>query len=183
MDKFTQQEIIQGCQKQNPRFQKALVVQYSGILMSVSRRYTRDDALAKDVLQEALIKILKSIPNYKDQGNFEAWLKRIVINCAITFINKSSFKNELYNIAELPEKSTAPEIYSSLASDELLYLIAQLPTTYSTVFNLFAVEGYSHKEISQMLEIEESTSRSQLTRARGMLRKLLLKSQKTRLII
>ncbi len=180
---YSQQEIIQGCKKLDARFQKALVVQFSGRLMAVSRRYTRDTESAKDILQESLIKILRAIPNYKEQGNFEAWLKRIVINTALKFYDKKSFKNELYTIDNLPEKSVDPSIYSNMAADELMSIINQLPQAYRTIFNLHAIEGFSHKEISEMVGVEESTSRSQLTRARGMLKKYLSKNEKIRLRI
>jgi len=150
--------------------------------MAVSRRYARDAESAKDILQEALIKIIKAIPNYKEQGNFEAWIKRIVINTALRFFDKGSFRNELYMIDDVPEKSIDPDVYSNMAADELVSIIDQLPTAYRTIFNLHAIEGYSHKEISVMIGIEESTSRSQLTRARGMLRKYLSK-QRSKIIL
>lgn len=183
MKKYSQQEIIKGCRKQDPRFQKALVVQYSGLLLAVSRRYVRDTESAKDILQEALVKILKAIPNYKEQGNFEAWIKRIVINTALKFFDKGSFKNELYTIDDLPEKAIDPDVYADMAADELIVLINKLPEAYRTIFNLHAIEGFSHREISEMIGIEESTSRSQLTRARGMLKKYLYKHEKIRLRI
>lgn len=183
MKKYSQQEIINGCRKQDPRFQKALVVQYSGLLLAVSHRYVRDTESAKDVLQEALVKILRAIPDYKEQGNFEAWIKRIVVNTALKFFDKSSFKNELYTIDDLPEKSVNPDVYSNMAAEELILLINKLPEAYRTIFNLHAIEGFSHREISKMVGIEESTSRSQLTRARGMLKKYLSKHEKIRLRI
>lgn len=183
MKNYSIQEIIKGCKKQDPRFQKALVVQYSGLLMAVSRRYAKDTESAKDVLQEALIKIIKALPAYQEQGNFEAWIKRIVINTALRFFDKGSFRNELYMIEDVPEKSIAPDVYSNLAADELILVINELPATYRTIFNLHAIEGFSHREISEMIGIEESTSRSQLTRARSMLRKRLSKHEKIRLRI
>jgi len=180
---YTPQEIIRGCKKQDPRFQKALVVQYSGLLMAVSRRYTKNQASSKDVLQEALIQILKSITNYKEQGTFEAWMKRIVINTSIKYFSKKSFKNELYTIEDQSEKSVEPNAYSNMAAAELMEVINKLPDSYRTIFNLYAIEGFSHKEISEMLDITESTSRSQLTRARASLKKILIKEDKIRLRI
>lgn len=174
MKNYTEQQIIIGCQQQNPRFQKALVELYSGTLMAISLRYARDESAAKDILQDALIKILRAIPEYQEQGSFKAWMKRIVINTALKQLDKSSFKNELYTIEDLPDQSVQPEVYNSMAAAELMKLIKSIPEHYRTIFNLHAIEGYSHREISQLLHIEESTSRSQLTRARHMLRKLLL---------
>lgn len=183
MKKYTQQEIILGCRKYDPQCQKALVVQYSGLLMAIGRRYSRDADTAKDILQDAFIKILRAIPNYKEQGNFEAWMKRIVINTALKHIDKSSFKNELYTIEDIPEQFINPGVYDQMAATELMEVIQELPDAYQTVFNLHAIEGFSHKEIGEMLGIEESTSRSQLTRARVMLRKALSKNEKIRLRI
>ena len=183
MKRYTQQEIIQGCRKQDHRFQKALVVQHSGLLMAIACRYCRDRESAKDVLQEGFIKIFKALPDYQEQGSFEAWMKRIVINTALKAIDKSSFKNELYTIDDIPESAINPSVYSNMAANELIQIINQLPEAYKTIFNLHAIEGFSHREISELVGIEESTSRSQLTRARMMLKKYLSKHEKIRLRI
>jgi len=110
-------------------------------------------------------------------------MKRILINTALKVFDKSSFKNELYTIEDLPHTPINPEVYSSLAAEELMEIINQLPEVYKTIFNLHAIEGYSHKEISELIGIKESTSRSQLTRARMMLKKYLSKNEKIRLRI
>ena len=183
MKKYTPQEIIRGCKKQNPRFQKALVVQYSGLLMAVSRRYSKDQSSSKDVLQEALIHILNSISSYEEKGSFEGWMKRIVINIAIKYFRNKSFKNELYTIEDHPENMVEPSAYSSMAAAELMEVIDRLPDSYRTIFNLYAIEGFTHREIGEMLEITESTSRSQLARARASLKKILIKEGKIKLRI
>ena len=178
MKNYTPSEIIRGCKKEDPHFQKALVQQYSGLLMGIGKRYTRDSEAAKDLLQDTLIKILKGIPKYKEQGNFEAWMKRILVNTALKQLDKGSFKNELYTIEDTPDKTIGPNVYANMAADELIQIINKLPENYKTIFNLHAVEGFSHKEISEMLNIKESTSRSQLTRARGILKKHLGRREK-----
>ena len=183
LKKYTPQEIIRGCKKQNPRFQKALVVQYSGLLMAVSRRYSKDQSSSKDVLQEALIHILNSISSYEEKGSFEGWMKRIVINIAIKYFRNKSFKNELYTIEDHPENMVEPSAYSSMAAAELMEVIDRLPDSYRTIFNLYAIEGFTHREIGEMLEITESTSRSQLARARASLKKILIKEGKIKLRI
>jgi len=183
LKKFTPQEIIRGCIKQDPRFQKALVVQYSGLLMAVSRRYSKDPSSSKDILQEALIQILNSITSFKEKGSFEGWMKRIVINIAIKYFRNKSYKNELYTIEDHPENSVEPIAYSSMAAAELIEVIERLPDSYRTIFNLYAIEGFSHKEISEMLHITESTSRSKLSRARSSLKKILIKEGKIKLRI
>jgi len=181
--KSTEQNIIEGCKKQEPEFQKELVLRYSGLLMTVSRRYSHDPESAKDVLQEALIKILRSIPKYTEQGSFEAWMKRITINTALKYFDKGNFKNEVFVLEDLNDENVVPDIYSQLGSEELMALIDNLPNGFREVFNLFAIEGYSHKEIGELLDITESTSRSQLTRARSLLKKQLTIHEKIRIRI
>jgi len=180
---FTEQHIIDGCKKGKPDFQKELVLKYSGLLMTVCRRYSRDAEFAKDILQEALIKILKSISNYEEKGSFEAWMKRITINTALKYFDKSSFKNEVFILEDLNDKNVVPDIYSQLGAEELMTLIDNLPNGFREVFNLFAIEGYSHKEIGELLGVTESTSRSQLTRARSLLKKQLTVQEKIRIRI
>lgn len=183
MKKYSPQEIIRGCKKQDPLFQKALVVQYSGLLMVVSRRYSKNPSSSKDILQEALIHILTSITSYKEKGSFEGWMKRIVINIALKYFRNKSYKNELYTIEDHPENSVEPSAYSSMAAAELMEIINRLPDSYRTIFNLYAIEGFSHKEIGEMLNITDSASRSQLARARASLKKILIKEGKIKLRI
>ena len=151
--------------------------------MAVSRRYSKDQSSSKDVLQEALIHILNSISSYEEKGSFEGWMKRIVINIAIKYFRNKSFKNELYTIEDHPENMVEPSAYSSMAVAELMEIIDRLPDSYRTIFNLYAIEGFTHKEIGEMLEITESTSRSQLARARASLKKILIKEGKIKLRI
>lgn len=181
MKNYTSKEIIKGCKQEDPQFQKALVLQYSKFLMGVSKRYTRDPASAKDLVQETLIKILRGLPKYKEQGNFEAWMKRILINIALKQMQKNSFSNELYNIKEIPIQAIMPDVYANMAVDELIKVINRLPESYRSVFNLYAIEGFSHKEISIMMGIKESSSRSKLTRARALLKTYLHHQKKTML--
>ncbi len=144
--------------------------------MTVSRRYSRDNETAKDNLQEAFIKIFRYIGKYKPTGSFTAWMRRIVINTSLQSLDKSCFKREISGLDELQNQpSTPPEAYSHLGAEELLDLIQQLPNGFRQVFNLNILEGYNHREISELLGITESTSRSQLLRARNYLKKMLAK--------
>ena len=151
--------------------------------MAVSRRYSKDTSSAKDILQEALIHILNSITKYHEKGSFEGWMKRIVINIALKYFRNKSYKNELYTIEDHPENSVEPSAYANMATAELMEIINRLPESYRTIFNLYAIEGFSHKEIGKMLNITESTSRSQLTRARASIKKTLIKEGKIKLRI
>ncbi len=178
---LTEADIIKGCQKGDARAQKELVVRYSPLLMTVSRRYSKDNELAKDILQETLIKVFKNIHKYKPTGSFVGWMRRILINTALQTFDKSCFKREISGLGELNlQPSMPPDVYDHLGEEELLALIDQLPEGFKQVFNLYVIEGMSHKEIAEMLGVTESTSRSQLVRARNSLRKMLTKREKIR---
>ncbi|MEM9918399.1 MAG: RNA polymerase sigma factor [Bacteroidota bacterium] len=172
--------LIDKCQQKDPHYQKELVVRYSPMLLTVSRRYSKDEATARDILQDSLIKILRAIGTYQHTGSFEAWMRRITINTALQSFDKKCFKNEVYGMEQMPERAIVPDVYSQLGAEELMALINQLPEGYRQVFNLSVVEGYSHKEIGELLDIGESTSRSQLQRARKLLQQQLLKREKIR---
>ncbi len=183
MTRLTEQEIIAGCKQMDSKCQKVLVLQYSGLLMATSRRHVKDYASAEDVLQEAFIKILRAFPKYESRGSLEGWMKKIVVNTALSYFDKACFKRESYGYDALPQQSAAPDVHPKLAAEELIKIINQLPEGFRLVFNLYAVEGYSHREIAESLGIQESTSRSQLTRARQLLVKYLSKRDKKKLRI
>jgi RNA polymerase sigma factor (sigma-70 family) len=173
-----QNEIIQGCIAHQPAAQRRLFDVYAPQLMTVCRRYATVSTPADDLLQEAFIKIFHHIGQYDPaRGSLEGWLKRIVINLAITQWRKhhktewSQYNLETLQIPELTQTD------QNLHAEDLMAIIEKLPAGYKVVFNLFAVEGYSHSEIAQELGITESTSRSQLTHARRFLRDLLERQQ------
>ena len=144
------------------------------MLMTVCRRYASDESIAKDILQESLIKIFKNIDSYKATGSFEGWMRKITVRCALHWLRKSYLEKET-QIAEIEDnKGTEPDVWSKLGTEEIIQLIQNLPDGFRTVFNLYTIEGYSHKEIADFLDIGESTSRSQLVKARTMLKQSLL---------
>jgi len=134
---------------------------------------------AEDLLQDGFIKVFTNLNQYKWEGPFEQWVRKIMINNAIKNCNKKSFQNEYNAGDDLPDSVEEPEAIDQMAESELLKMINELPEGYRLVFNLYAIEGFSHKEISESLQIEESTSRSQLVKARKALQEKLLKYQKT----
>ena len=138
------------------------------MLMTVCRRYARDEASSKDILQEAFIRIFSNIQKYKPSGSFEGWMRKITVNCALQWIDKKHFRNEVFHI-DVPEMNMDPEVYSQLGMEEIILMIQELTPSLRAVFNLNIVEGYSHKEISELLGISESSSRSNLVRARQVL--------------
>ncbi len=172
-------QIIQGCLQGDRISQKALFDRYSGKMLAVCSRYSRHQMEAEDLLQDGFIKVFTNLEQYKFEGPFEQWIRKIMINNAIKNCNRKSFQNEYSVGDEIPESAEDPDVIDSMSEKELIRIINELPDGYRMVFNLYAIEGYSHKEISETLKIEESTSRSQLVKARKVLQDKLLKFQKT----
>ena len=168
--------LIAQCQAGDKISQFALVKKFSGMLLTVCRRYARDDAMAQDLVQDTFIMIFSNIKKYKATGSFEAWMRRIAINCSLQMIGRSYFKNEknveTFTQSHL-EANSDPQIFSQLATEEILKLIQSLPDGYRTVLNLYIIEGFSHQEIAEALDISINTSRSQLLRARKSLIKMM----------
>lgn len=169
---MNEQQLIEGCRKGDRRAQKELYDTYSRKMMGVCLRYVDDRETARDLLQDGFVKVFTGLDSYAGSGSFEGWMRRIFVNCALEYLRRSDVLREatdLENTAELihPDSSAI----SDLSAAELMQLVSELPTGFRTVFNMFAIEGYSHKEIGEMLGITESTSRSQYTRAKQLLQR------------
>ena len=165
-------QLINGCRKGDRLAQKELYERYSRKMMGVCLRYVSDRETARDLLQDGFVKVFTSMDSYSGIGSFEGWMRKIFVNCALEYLRKSDVLREstdLDNTAELIQPDAS--VISNMSAAELMQLVQELPAGFRTVFNLFAIEGYSHKEISDMLNITESTSRSQFTRAKQMLQK------------
>jgi RNA polymerase sigma-70 factor (ECF subfamily) len=171
-------KIIQGCLRGDRICQKLLFDRYAGKMLAVCMRYARHRMEAEDLLQDGFIKVFTNLEQYKSEGPFEQWIRRIMINNAIKNCHKKSFQKEFSAGDDIPEMFEDAEVIENMAERELIKLINELPDGYRMVFNLYAIEGYSHREISDALNIEESTSRSQLVKARKVLQDKLLKHQK-----
>jgi len=170
--------LVKGCMREDRRIQNELFNRYAGKMLSVARRYARHEMEAEDILYKAISKVYDNIETKKN-GSLEGWIRTIVINTALRNRERHSFKKEKIGISETDElriKSADPKVFSTLAAEELLQLIAQLPDTYREIFNLVAIEGYSHKEVATMMNIKEATSRSNLAKARKKLILMLLES-------
>ncbi|MEM6377429.1 MAG: sigma-70 family RNA polymerase sigma factor [Bacteroidota bacterium] len=175
---MTEQDLIQGCIRGERKCQEAVFRLYAGKMLVVCMRYARHRMEAEDILQDAFIKVFRYINNFQHKGSFEGWIRRIVVNTALKNIDKKSFTNEQIGIEDEKDTGAVPNVYSDLGEAELLKMVASLPDGYRVVFNLYAIEGYSHKEIADLLDIGESTSRSQLVKARKLLQEMILKTQK-----
>jgi len=165
--------IINGCLKGDRRDQELLYRRYAARLYAVCLQYSGNDEEARDILQEGFIKIFENLVHYKYEGSFDGWVRRIMVNTAL---EKYRSKHNLYrvdDIDQIPEQNAEPdnEDYAGLGARDLMEIIRELPPRYRIVFNLFAIEGYSHKEISDMMSISEGTSKSNLSRARVILQR------------
>ena len=169
-------EIIQGLREGNPRCQKALVDQYAPYLFSIARRYLRDDHEAQDILQDSFLRVFKSIDTFKGEASsLKPWMKRITINIALKKIKLFSYTKETYPDEAMPIVATNPKADTQLNVDDIMALLEQLTDDQKKVFNLYIIDGYSHKEIAEELGVEVATSRSILLRARNTMQQLILK--------
>lgn len=171
-DWMDERQLIEGCRKGDRKAQRALYDKYSRKMMGVCLRYVNDRETARDLLQDGFVKVFASIDSYSGSGSFEGWMRKIFVNNALEYLRKSDVLREatdLDSMAELSQPSDSA--IADISAAELMHLVHQLPTGFRAVFNLFAIEGYSHREIGEMLNITESTSRSQYTRAKQILQK------------
>ena len=170
---MTEAEIISGCKKNRRDAQELLFRKYRGRILGISMRYTVSNMEAEDIMQETFIKIFNHIGRYSPTGSFEGWIKRIAVNTAIEHYRKN---RKILLVDELPEEKEPAfdfNIIDKMAAAELTRIINLLPEGYKMIFNLYAVEGYNHREIGEMLDIAEGTSKSQYARARAYLIRLL----------
>lgn len=163
---MTEERTIQGCINEEKSAQQYLYETYSPKMYYVCLRYARHASEAQDMLQDGFIKVFDNIGSFKSNGSFEGWIRRIVVNTALNYCRKSSFKQEQIGIEDYQNTVVKSISVSNLGEKELLALIQKLPDGYRMVFNLYVIEGYSHKEIGEMLNVTESTSRSQLAKSR-----------------
>jgi len=160
--------------------QREVFNRFSSRMLGVCHRYARTSADAEDILQDAFIKVFDKIHQFKFQGSFEGWIRKIVVNTALKNYSVSRYEKEVvgYEVKDKDETIMEPSSYSHLTEKELLALIHNLPDGYRLIFNLYVIEGYQHEEIAEMLGIQPGTSRSQLVKARNMLQKQILQLQK-----
>ncbi|MDR1544533.1 MAG: sigma-70 family RNA polymerase sigma factor [Prevotellaceae bacterium] len=166
-------ELIVACKKNEMWARKILYERYAPTMLSVCTRYCGDKETAKDILQEGFFKIFTKISEFREDGSFEGWIRKIFVTTALENLRKNRFvplETEHKNTVENDDLS----VFDKLSADDLHKIISELPDGFRMVFNLYAVEGYSHKEIGEMLGIKEVTSRSQYQRAREMLKKWLM---------
>ncbi len=174
-------QLVEGCRNNDRIAQRNLYQVLSAKMFAVCMRYAKDREAAEDILQEGWVKVFKNVDKYRGDGSFEGWVRRIFVNTAVEHYRKEakmiavSEETEAYFVAH-------ENVSDDLELEDLMKCVQSLSAGYRTVFNLYVIEGYSHKEIAEQLKISEGTSKSQLARARYLLQKLIINTNKTRTV-
>lgn len=174
---YSELQIIQGCAKGERKFQQILYNLMSPKMFGVCLRYSNEYNSAQDLLQEGFIKVFKNIEKFRGEGSFEGWVRRIFVNTAIEHFRKHVNMYALHDTGTRSYEYYDGNALEDLKHEDILKMIQKLSTGYRTVFNLYVIEGYSHKEIGDMMGISEGTSKSQLARARYLLQKMIMENQ------
>ncbi|MEX2514192.1 MAG: sigma-70 family RNA polymerase sigma factor [Cyclobacteriaceae bacterium] len=171
--KLSDSELIQGCLKQDPHFQKEVYKRFSGNMYTLCLRYVREMATAEDILIVGFMKVFDRIHQFNGTGSFGGWIRRIMVNECLMYLEKEKNLYREIGIDGIIPPSAHSLPSDDLAVEDLMKLVDSLPSGYRTVFKLYAIEGYSHQEIAKKLAISENTSKSQLSRARSHLQKMI----------
>jgi len=175
---MTEEAILKGCLQNEPAAQRELYNRYSPKMLSVCYRFAHNREDAEDMLQEGFIKVFSQMHTFGNRGAFEGWVRRIIVHTCINILKKNKKFNESVDIIHATAAQVREESVPSIVqAKQVVECIRMLPIGYRTVLNLYAIEGYSHREIGEMLDIEESTSRSQYTRAKAMLEDILIRKK------
>lgn len=172
---ISESDLISGCIEGNRRMQEELYRRFSPRMYAVCLRYASSSDEAEDILQEGFIKIFKKLESYRGEGSFEGWIRRIFVNTAIEHFRRRRYLQPVTEKEENTVEGKYLSVLDTLAEKDIMELIRQLSPGYRTVFNMYVVEGYTHKEIGDMLGISEGTSKSQLSRAKVILQDMVKK--------
>ena len=172
---ITESDLIKGCLNGDRRMQEELYKRHSPRMYAVCLRYAGNAGEAEDILQEGFIKVYKKLHSYRGDGSFEGWIRRIFVNTAIEHFRRKTYQQPITEQHETTVEGKYLTVLDDLAEKDIMKLIQELSPGYRTVFNLYVIEGYTHKEIADMLDISEGTSKSQLSRAKVILQDLVRK--------
>lgn len=166
-------KLVKECVRGNPAAQRALYERFSGKMYGLCLRYAKNEQLAQDILQDGFIRVYEKLSSFRNEGSLEGWIRRLIVNVAIRACQRQARMYVVTDLEEAASQAGPEEIEGSFAQQELLDMIQDLPDGYRLVFNLYAIEGYTHKEVAQKLNISEGTSKSQLSRARKALQQMI----------
>ena len=171
---YNEEELIEGCRKGNRASQKALYERYCRKMLVVCLRYSKTTAEAEDILQEGFVKVFNGIKEFRQESKLETWITRIMVNTSLNVQRRKMYLYPMVDVEEINLPDTELSV-SGIHFRQLLEMIQTLPHGCQIVFNLFAIEGFSHKEIAEQLGISEGTSKSQFARAKSLMQAKLLK--------
>lgn len=177
LTQYSINELLEGCKAGNRKMQEALYKQTAAKMMAVCMRYAKDRMEAEDTLQVGYIKVFQKVKEYRGDGSFEGWIRRVMVNTAIESYRKNLRTMNIVPIEDTHEQPSTGFDFSRLGMQDLLKVIQKLADGYRVVFNMYIIEGYSHKEIAETLGISEGASKSQLSRARAILREEIIKME------
>lgn len=172
---ITESDLINGCLKDDRRMQEELYRRFSPRMYAVCLRYAGNAEEAQDILQEGFIKVFKKLDSFRSEGSFEGWVRRIFVNTAIEHFRRKKYLMPVTEREENTIEGKYLSVLDNLAAADIMALVQELSPGYRTVFNMYVVEGYSHKEIGDILGISECTSKSQLSRAKVILQDMVKK--------
>jgi RNA polymerase sigma factor (sigma-70 family) len=171
----SESDLIEGCIHGDRKMQYELYERFAPKMYGVCLRYAANAEEAEDILQEGFIKVFKKIDSFRKEGSFEGWIRRIFVNTAIEQFRKKTYLQTITEQEESTIEGKYISVLDNLAEKDIIKLIQQLSPGYRTVFNMYVIEGYTHKQISDALNISEGTSKSQLSRAKLILQDLVKK--------
>jgi len=176
--KYTIDELVTRCKANERKAQELLYKQFASKMLGVCMRYATDRMEAEDMLQNGFIKVFQKMEDYRGDGSFEGWIRRIMVHSSIEYYRKYHKMVQLVDVEQAESQSSVDALATSkLAANDLMALIQQLAPGYRIVFNLYAIEGYSHREIAEIAGISEGASKSQLSRARSVLKEQIAKME------
>jgi RNA polymerase sigma-70 factor (ECF subfamily) len=170
----SEEELIKGCRQNKARAQKALFDKYSGKMLGVVMRYIKDRDESEEVMIASFMKVFDKIDQFKSEGSFEGWIRRIMVNESLMYLRKNKHMYLEVDLEKVDRDPDYGQLSDHLEAEDLLRMVQELPMGYRTVFNMYAIEGFSHAEIAEELGINVNTSKSQLSRARALLQKQLI---------
>lgn len=172
---YTDADLVEGCIAGNRKIQQELYQRFAPKMYGVCLRYAGNAEEAEDILQEGFIKVFRKIGSFRSEGSFEGWIRRIFVNTAIEHFRKKTYLQPITEYEENTVEGKYVSVLDSMAEKDIVALVQQLSPGYRTVFNMYVVEGYTHKQIAEILGISEGTSKSQLSRAKMILQDLVTK--------
>lgn len=170
---YNESDLLEGCINGDRKMQRELYNRFAAKMYGVCLRYAGSTSEAEDILQEGFIKVFRKLSSYRGEGSFEGWIRRIFVNTAIEFYRKKTYLQPITEQEESTIEGNYLSVLDNLAEKDIIQLVQQLSPGYRTVFNMYVVEGYTHRQISELLHISEGTSKSQLSRAKQILQEMV----------